>query len=452
MNADVHGVVDTCVSALAEAGMSRHELDAKALLFANAVAAHGARADDARCWWVPGRVEVLGKHTDYAGGRSLLCAAELGLAMAVIPRTDRVLRVIDVTSGDRAEAELSPSLAAPRGHWSTYPFTVASRVALNFSGALHGADIAFASDLPQAAGMSSSSALVVATFLALSTVNDLASRPEYRDIADLDRLAEYLGAVENGRSYGALFGDRGVGTAGGSEDHTAILAARSNALSQYRFAPSRFERAVPFPADRVLVIGVSGVRAEKAGGAMADYNRAAARAAAVLEAWRTATGSSALTLAAALDECGGVAEPLERAIPDAGHATFSRRSLAGRLCQFRNESLEIIPSATDALARGDVAAFGALVDRSQAGAEAFLENQIPETMALARTARALGAEAASAFGAGFGGSVYALVPTAEVDAFIGRWAREYRSRFPARADASRFFATAAGPAAVRIER
>jgi len=93
---------------------------------------------------------------------------------------------------------------------------------------LRGADIAFASDLPPAAGLSSSSALVIATFLAISDLNALGAHDEYRRaIPDADHLAGYLGAVEGGAPFGSLDGDRGVGTFSGSQDHTAILCSRA---------------------------------------------------------------------------------------------------------------------------------------------------------------------------------------------------------------------------------
>src|SRR5205823_158961 len=177
------------------------------------------------------------------------------------------------------------------------------RIARNFSGALHGVDLAFASDLPPAAGLSSSSALIVATFLALGEVNDLPARAEYRSaIRDTEDLAGYLGAVENGSDFRGLTGDSGVGTQGGSEDHTAILCARARALVQYAYVPIRLERAVPLPNDHVFVIAASGVAAAKAGSARDQYNRASATAAAALDIWRVATGSAAPTLAAALAE------------------------------------------------------------------------------------------------------------------------------------------------------
>ena len=56
-----------------------------------------ALGDGARMrWFVPGRIEVLGKHTDYAGGRSLLCAVERGFCVTAVPRDDDVMRVVDV--------------------------------------------------------------------------------------------------------------------------------------------------------------------------------------------------------------------------------------------------------------------------------------------------------------------------------------------------------------------
>jgi galactokinase len=129
---------------------------------------------------------------------------------------------------------------------------------------------------------------------------------------------------------------------------------------------------------------------------------------------------------------------------------YSAGELQGRFDQFHEESEVIIPAVTEALQRGDVSALGALVDRSQAGAEALLRNQISETILLARSARELGAVAASAFGAGFGGSVWALVPEANAESFMERWRAEYLRTFPAHRLTSQFFSTHAGPPAGRL--
>ncbi|MGI8403102.1 MAG: galactokinase family protein, partial [Gemmatimonadaceae bacterium] len=250
-------------AALLGVGMSEHEAERKQALLgkvnASLMGLPGVAKDVVFRAWVPGRIEFLGKHTDYVGGRSLLCAAERGICIAAARRRDDVLRVHDAVSGDAVECSLAKhasleTAAAPSG-WSTYVHAVAARVVRNFGLPLSGADIVIASDLPQAAGMSSSSALVVAIFLALARVNDVESRGEYRRaIQSCEQLAEYLGTIENGQSFGELEGERGVGTFGGSEDHTAILCARAGTLMQYAFCPVRLERSVPFPKDHVLAV------------------------------------------------------------------------------------------------------------------------------------------------------------------------------------------------------
>ena len=175
-------------------------------------------------FWVPGRIEVLGKHTDYCGGRSLLAASSRGFMFGVSPRTDLIVRVKDAVSGEMVDSRLHPDVTPQLGHWSNYPETVFRRLARNFVGDLKGADIVFASDLPPAAGMSSSSALMVGFYLVMNAVNRLTERAEFKaNIQTAEDLAGYLGTLENGQTFGTLVGDKGVGTFGGSEDHTAIM-------------------------------------------------------------------------------------------------------------------------------------------------------------------------------------------------------------------------------------
>ncbi|MEO9227002.1 MAG: galactokinase family protein, partial [Gemmatimonadaceae bacterium] len=294
--------------------MSDAEAQVKASRFANLtrtlselLGTDGTDSDDFLSFWVPGRIEVLGKHTDYGGGRSLLCAVERGICVVAKARqidavatdsgpssphdpspsphdpspsphpspssprkrgsmlsilrhdftlgvarqqmdsrfrgnddihrqqlnslfrenkkeigprcTDdddaqhtldetsetlaqNIVRVIDANSGETCQLALAADTPAQPGQWCNYPITVARRVAMNFSGPMRGADIIFSSDLPHAAGVSSSSALVVAMFLALSTVNDLPQRPEYREnILSAEDLGGYLGCVENGLDF-----------------------------------------------------------------------------------------------------------------------------------------------------------------------------------------------------------------------------------------------------------
>jgi len=405
-----------------------------------------AAAEPAIRLWVPCRIEFLGKHTDYAGGRSLLCAIERGFCVVAVPRADTRVRVCDARTGQIADGALDAEATLAAGHWSNYPLTVVRRIGANFA-PVAGVDMAFASDLPIAAGISSSSALVVATFLVLSHANQLAERVEYSDAIDgPEALAEYLGAVENGLDYRSLRGELGVGTFGGSEDHTAILCARPDALVQYSFCPVRHERTVDLPPDHVFVIAASGVVAEKTGAALDSYNRLATLVRVATERWRAASGRSDPTLGRALRSVDGDVESLIGTIRGHGGDTSDLETLAERVHQFAIESEGIIPAAGNALASSQLAELGALVDQSMLNAERMLHNQIPETVFLARRARELGAVAASAFGAGFGGSVWALVPRDESTEFAGRLEADYRASFPSRADAEVFVTRVAPPA------
>ncbi len=444
---------------LAAEGLGEQAAQRKAELFAKAASSLSSPADEDRqpyvaAFFVPGRIEVLGKHTDYAGGRSMVAAAERGFCLVVWPREDEQITVTDAASGESVAFRMDPDLVPRSGHWSNYPMTVARRIAGNFPRARRGGDIAFASDLPPAAGMSSSSAMIVAVFDALVHANAadvLLARPDHPELfKNLLTLAGYLACIENGQSFGSLKGDRGVGTFGGSEDHTAILRAKPNHISQYAYCPVEFEQVIPVPNGYTFAVGVSGVVAEKTGAALEKYNRASRLASAVAELWRRATGRDDPHLAAALGCYPYAPEQLKKILQTVRHEEFEPAELLARLEHFMIESGEIIPKAGRALIEGDLRRFGRLVDRSQQAAERLLGNQVPETVYLAAAARENGAVAASAFGAGFGGSVWAMAEAAAADSFLTAWADAYRKRFPQNAESSTFFLTAAGPAAFRV--
>ncbi|MGH7476047.1 MAG: galactokinase family protein [Longimicrobiales bacterium] len=433
-------------------GGSARVPDAAWLRCARALHESGASLDQPVCgFFVPGRIEVLGKHTDYAGGRSLLAAIERGFYLAVAGRADDRVILTDARAGQPIDFSLASDVQPGAHGWANYPMAVVRRVARNFPEALQGADIAFTSDLPPAAGMSSSSALVVATFLALSTVNRLPQTDAYRaNLGSAEDLADYLSAVENGRPFHGLEGDRGVGTRGGSEDHTAILCARPGALTQYAFVPVRFERVVSMPVGYTFAIGCSGVRAEKTGSAREQYNRASRLMTVAAELWRDATGAHHSHVGAVLESGSDAAGRLREVLRSARHPEYSAHELRVRVDQFIAESHEIIPAAADALAAGALDAFGELVDRSQRLAERMLGNQTAETVYLARSARERGAAAASAFGGGFGGSVWALVEKERAARFLESWRSRYLDHFPDRSGDAEFFLTAPGPPARRL--
>src|SRR5436190_14200116 len=127
---------------LQSAGMQAVEAERKGQLFDRARAAltgFGIANDrHVQAWFVPGRLEILGKHTDYAGGRSLLCAIERGYAVVAADRDDSHINLVDAKDGSVVHIAEATGTAAPG--WSIYPLTVARRIARNFPEAKRGAD------------------------------------------------------------------------------------------------------------------------------------------------------------------------------------------------------------------------------------------------------------------------------------------------------------------------
>lgn len=398
-----------------------------------------------RRYLIPGRVELVGKHVDYGGGRSLTCAVEFAMRASAQPLPQRVLRVRQRGSREVVELPIDGSAQATKARWSTYVAAVARRMGRDFPRATGGVEVRLASKLPPAAGLSSSTALTIALARAVVDATGLTSNAVFAEYAGSPlAFAEYVAAIETGAPHGPFAGDEGVGVRGGAQDHVAIICARAGMVGQFSYIPAREEGWAPWPADHSLAIGVSGVRASKTGNAQAAYNRAADAVRWLVRQWNGVTYRSDATLAAALASGADAPERLVHIASNASGAPVSAEYLVKRLAQFREECDVIVPGVMDALRARDLDRVGVLVDRSQSLAEHALENQVPETIHLARSARELGAAAASAFGAGFGGAVWAMVPTATLDGFLAAWHASFVDVFGARASRARFLHTMPG--------
>ena len=122
--------------------------------------------EPAAALWVPGRIEVFGRHTDYGGGHSLVAPVPRGFVFVARRRGDQTVSMTDAVRGERFEIDLAdappvesgttpPALGAHPGPpgWRRYAATAVHRLHRNFPGTLTGADIVFASDLPPSSGM-----------------------------------------------------------------------------------------------------------------------------------------------------------------------------------------------------------------------------------------------------------------------------------------------------------
>lgn len=422
---------------LAAAGLDALEVPAKVRLYDSVLHAFHRRTGTGPdyVWWVPGRLEVFGTHTDYAGGRTLVAAVPRGFAFAASARADAQVRAEDAASEESVTIDPTsptsasigargarPLLARATGAygWRHYVEVVVERLARNFPGAQAGADIVFASDLPRAAGMSSSSALMVGIATALVRLWEIRARPEWRaHVRGLLDEAGYYACIENGRNFGDLAGDSGVGTHGGSEDHAALLCGQPGALSAYAFVPMRHLDTVGVPDDWRFIITPSGVAAEKTGAALDSYNRLARGAEVLLDLWNRCEAPHA-SLASAL-----VSDPSAPArLRDITRASrvdgWPADALESRLQHFIREDARV-PRALQAFRHGDAEMLRAIAAASQTDSAELLRNQVQETVVLARRALECGAFAARSFGAGFGGSVWALVQGDHAEWFAPSW-------------------------------
>jgi galactokinase len=123
-----------------------------------------------RCFRAPGRVNLIGEHTDYNGGFVLPMAIDRAATVAAAPRADRRVRAHSVNLGETAEFDLDRPGRVRRGLWLDYVEGVA-RSLLQRGARLGGADLVVSSDVPAGAGLSSSAALEVSTGMALAAVS-----------------------------------------------------------------------------------------------------------------------------------------------------------------------------------------------------------------------------------------------------------------------------------------
>lgn len=261
---------------------------------------------------------------------------------------------------------------------------------------------------------------MVGVAAALVRVAEIEARSEWQaNIRGRLDAAGYYACLENGMTFGTLEGDAGVGTHGGSEDHAAILAGAPGGLSAFAFVPMRQIGAVALPDPWRFVLAPCGVPSEKTGAAQESYNRLAAGAQLLLDLWNRSE-SPAVSLGAAIGSSASAAERLRHLVRRSTFAGWPAAALQKRLDHFIREDARV-PRALDAFLASDAVSLTHISVESQSDAETLLGNQIPATISLAGTARELGAFAACSFGAGFGGSVWALADREIADGFVRRW-------------------------------
>jgi galactokinase len=354
-------------------------------------AAAAAPADAIEVIRAPGRVNLIGEHTDYNDGFVMPAAIGLEIRLAIIASDDRRVGVTLDDTGERAAVDLD-AIGSPRGSWIDY--VAGTAWSLQTAGhSVRGFRGVLASSLPQGAGLSSSAALEMASALALlgpgSDVG-VAERARLGRRAENDFVGVQCGVMDQ------------FSSAGGVRDHAILLDCRS-----------LDSRLVPLPLPEIrLVVCHSGSPHKLEASA---YNERLAECARAVAAIR------------GLD-------PTVRALRDVDAALLERARDRMDDVAFRRASHVVaedarVLEAERALAAGDLATVGRLFAESHASLRDLYEVSSPELDALVDIAGSVpGVVASRQTGAGFGGSTINLVRADAVETLRDAVERDYRAR------------------------
>lgn len=324
-------------------------------------------------WSAPGRVNLIGEHTDYNEGFVLPFAIDRRTVVALGVRDDRRVRVASTFADELAEIDLDALSPDALSGWSAYPLGVAwafSEFGADLA-AVPGVDLFIDSDVPVGAGLSSSAAIESAVALALNDVWQLGL-----DRRTLARVGQRAENVAVGAPTGIM--DQSASLLG-EADHAVFLDCRT---LESELVPLGLAEA----GLAILVID-TGVKHSHATGGYGERRAACERGAAAL-------GFSSLRDATVDD--------LARAHELLDDVTFRR------IRHVITENQRVLDTVAVLKAQG-ASAIGELLDASHRSMRDDFEISVPELDLAVETAVAAGAIGARMTGGGFGGAAIALV-------------------------------------------
>jgi galactokinase len=337
----------------------------------------------------PGRVNLIGEHTDYNDGLVMPAAIEFYTWIAVAPRDDRRLVVHSTNFPDSIEVDLEAGEPSPRNHWTDYVVGVA--VMLKRGGhRLRGADLLVHGEVPIGAGLSSSAAIEVATGIALLGVSGLSM--QRLDLAKLCQRAE----------------NEFVGARCGIMDQFISCCGRAGHALQLDCRSLDY-RMLPLPEEISLVICNTMVKHKLAGG---EYN-----------ARRAECEEGVLRLSRFLPHIRALRDVslnnLERYADSLPETIYKR-------CRHVVTENQRVTDAVRLLERGDLSEFGKLMHASHLSLRDDYQVSCAELDLMVELAGGLaGVFGARMTGGGFGGCTINLVRTQAVLEFQRDMASAY---------------------------
>lgn len=362
-------------------------------------------------WAAPGRVNLIGEHTDYNAGLCLPIALPHRTYVALRPREDTTVRLVsDLTPAQMITAELDGLQAGDVDGWGAYVVGVAWALREAGFTQVRGFDAAFSSCVPLGSGLSSSAAMTCSTALALDDVFGLGFGG-----SDEGRLTLIQAAITSENDM--------AGASTGGLDQSASMRSTLGHALRLDFTPglSAMESAQAEPFDlsaHNLELLVLDTRAPHQ---LNDGQYAQRRA--TCEAAASALGYHNLREVA--NEVSASADP-EQALQDVLNRLDDEISVK----RVRHVITEIarVDQFVEAFSAGDIKQAGALFNASHDSLRDDYEVTVPELDVAVDVARAHGAYGARMTGGGFGGSIIALVDAGRAREVAQAIADEFEAR------------------------
>jgi galactokinase len=336
-------------------------------------------AEPAGFWRAPGRVNLIGEHTDYNDGFVLPFAIDRATTIALVPRDDDRIRLVSTFDAVLVDSDLAAVQQNDFSGWSAYPLGVAWAIGERHPDVRRrGFDLAVDSDVPVGAGLSSSAAIEMAVAVALNDVWGLGL-----DRTELARIGQRAENVAVGAPTGIMDQSASVF---GQRDAAVFLDCRSLEVRQ---VPLGFDAA-----GLVLLVVDTKVEHQHATGGYRDRREACER------------GARTMGVPALRDLSVDDLPRAQELLDDVDYR---------RVKHVVTEDARVLESVA-ALESGDLVRFGKLMDASHVSMRDDFEISVPQLDAVVEAAQAAGALGARMTGGGFGGCAIALLPADEADA------------------------------------
>lgn len=342
----------------------------------------------------PGRINLIGEHTDYNGGFVFPGAIDKGMIAEIKPNGTGKVRAFSIDLNDYAEFGLTEN-DAPQASWARYIFGVCREI-IKRGGNIQGFDTTFAGDVPLGAGMSSSAALESTYAFALNELFDL--NIDKFELAKIGQSTEHnycgvnCGIMDQ---FASVFGKKG---------HLIRLDCRS---LEYKYFP--FD---PEAAGYKLVLLDSVVKHELASSA---YNKRRQSCENVVAAIKRNHPEVEFLRDATMDM-------LNEVKADVSAEDYMR-------AEYVIEEIQRVLDVCDALEKGDYETVGEKMYGTHHGMSKLYEVSCEELDFLNDIAKECGVTGSRVMGGGFGGCTINLVKADKYDAFVAKAFAEYTKKF-----------------------